>query len=149
MPPLPSASTLHLCQPFVQFTPKSVTAALASETVGLNVSTDRNVAAYVAALSGGGGDSRQLVKTKTLWRIALEVRIIGLCLGAWVLIGGKSAGVDRQNIQLAIEFIPCCVVLSLRQVCKGMAFLHSRGIVHRDLKPDNVLLDPKDKVKVT
>lgn len=35
-----------------------------------------------------------------------------------------------------------------REICLGMAHLHSLDIVHRDLKPENVLLDAANRVKL-
>ena len=36
----------------------------------------------------------------------------------------------------------------MRDILKGLAFLHNRGIVHRDLKPANVLMDPDGMCKL-
>lgn len=37
----------------------------------------------------------------------------------------------------------------IRQIVDGVAHLHSLQIVHRDLKPQNVLIDPKNVVKIS
>lgn len=34
----------------------------------------------------------------------------------------------------------------LRQVVRGLSYLHSKGIVHRDLKPENILLAYSPKI---
>jgi serine/threonine-protein kinase len=35
------------------------------------------------------------------------------------------------------------------QASSGLAPAHEAGIVHRDLKPDNVLMDERDRARVT
>lgn len=37
----------------------------------------------------------------------------------------------------------------LRQVCKGLAYLHSKGVVHRDIKASNLLITKDGNVKVS
>jgi eukaryotic-like serine/threonine-protein kinase len=36
-----------------------------------------------------------------------------------------------------------------REACFGLAALHARGMLHRDLKPSNILLDARDRAKLT
>jgi serine/threonine-protein kinase len=36
-----------------------------------------------------------------------------------------------------------------REICEGLAYIHSRGVLHLDIKPGNVLLDSSDSVKLT
>lgn len=40
-------------------------------------------------------------------------------------------------------------VETARQLCAGLAAIHSRGILHRDLKPSNVMLDERGEVRIT
>ncbi|KDQ09161.1 hypothetical protein BOTBODRAFT_533008 [Botryobasidium botryosum FD-172 SS1] len=37
----------------------------------------------------------------------------------------------------------------VRQICLGLAHVHSQGIAHRDIKPENILLTRDGKVKIT
>ncbi len=36
----------------------------------------------------------------------------------------------------------------LKEICRAMALIHSRGAVHRDLSPDNILIDKNGMVRV-
>ena len=36
----------------------------------------------------------------------------------------------------------------LRQIVKGMAYVHSQGVCHRDLKPENILMNSEGVVKI-
>ena len=37
----------------------------------------------------------------------------------------------------------------LRQIIKGVSYLHHNGIIHKDLKPDNILISNTNKIKIT
>jgi serine/threonine protein kinase len=39
-------------------------------------------------------------------------------------------------------------LMVILQICRGVAFLHSKNVVHRDLKPDNVLIDSAGRAKL-
>ena len=42
--------------------------------------------------------------------------------------------------------------LIMRQIVKGVTYLHKMGVIHRDLKPENILFanypDPRDRVVI-
>ena len=48
--------------------------------------------------------------------------------------------VERADIEVVLGFVV--------QVCRALAYLHSRGIVHRDLKPSNVIVDDDARARV-
>lgn len=61
-------------------------------------------------------------------------------------IKGKSLKeiiVDRGK--LPIEY----ALYVLREVLKGLSYIHSNGILHRDLKPDNIMIADDGTVKIT
>jgi len=36
----------------------------------------------------------------------------------------------------------------MRQILKGMTFVHAKGVCHRDLKPENILMNSEGVVKI-
>jgi serine/threonine protein kinase len=50
----------------------------------------------------------------------------------------RAAG--RVSVAIGLRFI--------KQICRGMALVHSQGAVHRDLKSDNILVDRRGIVRV-
>lgn len=43
-----------------------------------------------------------------------------------------------------VQELDCRIIL--RQVVRGLAYLHRKGIIHRDLKPENILLAYSPKI---
>lgn len=43
--------------------------------------------------------------------------------------------INRHN---RLKEFDCRIII--RQVLRGLSYLHSKGIIHRDLKPENILL---------
>ncbi len=59
--------------------------------------------------------------------------------------GGSLAGlVDRHR-----RIDPRSALRYVNQVLEALQFAHEEGIVHRDIKPANVLIDRRDRAKVT
>ena len=36
----------------------------------------------------------------------------------------------------------------IKQICKGLKYIHAHGIIHRDLKPDNIFINEKNNIKI-
>jgi eukaryotic-like serine/threonine-protein kinase len=58
--------------------------------------------------------------------------------GSPLLAHVRAAG--RLGVATALRYV--------KEVCRALALVHSRGAVHRDLKPDNVLIDRQGVVRV-
>jgi serine/threonine protein kinase len=54
--------------------------------------------------------------------------------------------VETSSQQCALQEIH--LINLLKQICRGMCYLHQRGIIHRDLKPGNILLDKFKIIKI-
>jgi serine/threonine protein kinase len=50
----------------------------------------------------------------------------------------RAAG--RFSVSMGLRF--------LKQICRGMALVHSQGAVHRDLKSDNILVDRRGIIRI-
>lgn len=50
----------------------------------------------------------------------------------------RAAG--RFSVSMGLRF--------LKQICRGMALIHSQGAVHRDLKSDNILVDRRGVIRI-
>lgn len=67
----------------------------------------------------------------------MELRLIS---SRYIFTNLASGGdlVSFMNRHEFLEEIDCRIIL--RQVVRGLAYLHRKGIIHRDLKPENMLL---------
>ncbi|HAF06871.1 MAG: serine/threonine-protein kinase [bacterium] len=61
-------------------------------------------------------------------------------------IKGKSLkSVIKEKKNIPFEY----TLFILREVLKGLSYIHSQQILHRDLKPDNIMLSDDGTVKIT
>jgi hypothetical protein len=63
--------------------------------------------------------------------------------GEYVIIMEYCSGPSLRDLLIAEPsgFEPQKAAFFLREIAKGLAYLHDRGIVHRDLKPGNIFYD--------
>ncbi|UCC32104.1 MAG: serine/threonine protein kinase, partial [Phycisphaerales bacterium] len=63
--------------------------------------------------------------------------------GEYAIIMEYCSGPSLRDLLIAEPngFEPHKAVFFLREIAKGMSYLHDRGIVHRDLKPGNIFYD--------
>jgi serine/threonine protein kinase len=66
--------------------------------------------------------------------------VMELCKGSLLSVV-DARGTQRPNASVMLTL--------LCQIADSLAFLHSHNIVHRDLKPANILIDCKNRVKIT
>ena len=63
------------------------------------------------------------------------------------LLGGSLADPELGSTVSPTDFITQ-VASWLEEICKGLAYIHSKGILHGDLKPANLLLDSEGRVRL-
>eukprot|EP01115_Flamella_aegyptia_P010266 TRINITY_DN4529_c0_g1_i2.p1 TRINITY_DN4529_c0_g1~~TRINITY_DN4529_c0_g1_i2.p1 ORF type:complete len:303 (-),score=17.76 TRINITY_DN4529_c0_g1_i2:198-1106(-) len=57
---------------------------------------------------------------------------------------------SRYIVSIPKRDIPMGKRLSIaKHLCEGMAYLHERGVVHNDLRPENVLLDMRNRPRIS
>ncbi|VUZ42837.1 unnamed protein product [Hymenolepis diminuta] len=54
----------------------------------------------------------------------------------------------QEFISNAVYTLDHCKLIT-RQICAGLAYIHSSRIIHRDLKPSNILISQDGKIKIT
>jgi len=73
--------------------------------------------------------------------------------------------IDQEHLNIFLEYVPGGSVTSLlrnygafeeplvknfvRQILKGLAYLHEKDIIHRDIKGANILVDNKGGIKIS
>lgn len=58
-------------------------------------------------------------------------------------------GANLRELEQSGRLTPAQALQIIPQICDALEFAHGEGIVHRDIKPENILLDRKNRVKIT
>lgn len=81
------------------------------------------------------------------------------------LIRHKDSAIDDNNLNIFLEYVPGGSVASLlknygafeesltanwvKQILRGLEYLHGQTIIHRDIKGANILVDNKGGIKIS
>uniref|UniRef100_A0A0R3U046 Protein kinase domain-containing protein n=1 Tax=Rodentolepis nana TaxID=102285 RepID=A0A0R3U046_RODNA len=93
------------------------------------------------------------------------VRILDICVHNGIILELSVislGGYLNPEIKLVLELCRCDLhefiysafysenhrKVIVKQICRGLSYIHSRGIIHRDLKPANILIGPDGKLKI-
>ena len=74
--------------------------------------------------------------------VILELGHMGEVTDDFIMCSGTNNGLMPFNDEKFMKRI-------VRDVFRGISFMHSKGVLHRDIKPENMLIDCFGNVKLT
>jgi len=88
--------------------------------------------------------------------------LLPFCLTGYLF---TASCIDQEHLNIFLEYVPGGSLTSLlrnygafeeplvknfvRQILKGLAYLHEKEIIHRDIKGANILVDNKGGIKIS